>query len=282
MLKCKEFIELTTVYWDSVLRPPEKGEFEAHLGECSNCRTYFDQMRALVKALGALKEEPGGPQTKEALLRSFREMARGGSVPLGIGGAFIPLGSHVAYFWESEKDFRAGVNFVDAGLRSTDFCVVFGHEEANERVLDTLRESDFDPKELAQGGRLCTIGGSPSGDAMLASIGARFQQAQRDGAERLRLLGNIGWGRKNWPGDNEILEFEAKVTGAARQFPCVVVCMYDVRNLPGRVLMKGGFETHPHTLRGATLRENPYYLPTEAFLASLQAESHSLRVRSLA
>lgn len=45
--------------------------------------------------------------------------------------------------------------------------------------------------------------------------------------------------------------------------------MYDVRNLPGRVIVHGAFETHPLTICGNMLRENPYYVKFEAFLERL-------------
>lgn len=87
----------------------------------------------------------------------------------------------------------------------------------------------------------------------------------------MRLLGSIGWGLEDWPAEREILEFEAQITPAARELRSVVLCMYDIANLPGRILLKGGFETHPWTVRRNVVRENPHFVPTEQFLAQLQA-----------
>lgn len=49
----------------------------------------------------------------------------------------------------------------------------------------------------------------------------------------IRLLGNIGWGREGWPGQPELLRFEAAVASSIQGFPCVVLCMYDVRSVSG-------------------------------------------------
>jgi hypothetical protein len=100
---------------------------------------------------------------------------------------------------------------------------------------------------------------------MLSSIGACFQRAVDSGCTLIRLLGNIGWGHPDWPGQDDILAFEAKVTGAAKAFPCVVVCMYDVEALPGKVMVHGAFETHPLTFCGNLLRQNPYYVGVHEF-----------------
>ena len=51
--------------------------------------------------------------------------------------------------------------------------------------------------------------------------------------------------------------------------------MYDVRALGGRVIFKGGFETHPLAIHESSLRENPYHVALEPFLAQLRKESRS-------
>ena len=71
-------------------------------------------------------------------------------------------------------------------------------------------------------------------------------------------------------GSFDILAFEAKVTGAAKQFPCVVTCMYDVAHLSGTVMVHGAYETHPLTFCGNVLRENPHYVQVDQFLLQLE------------
>jgi len=197
--------------------------------------------------------------------------AKRGSVELGIRGERVHPGSHIAYFWQSEGEFREGVEFLRLGLRNGDGCVLFGHAEANARILKLLRSVPVDTDYLQAQGKLAVLGGQPSGDTMLGEIGATFQKMIDGGAKMLRLLGNIGWGKEGWPIEDDILEFESKVTGAARSFPCVVVCMYDVRSLSGRVMVNGALQTHPITVCGNVVRHNPYFLEHEEFLNKLRA-----------
>ena len=52
---------------------------------------------------------------------------------------------------------------------------------------------------------------------------------------------------------DDVLELEAKVTTLARRYPAAVVSMYDVNTLPGRLILAGGFQTHPPAVCGQHL-----------------------------
>jgi hypothetical protein len=199
-----------------------------------------------------------------------RTKHRSGEIDLGLRDERIKLGDHIAYFWETERQFEEAVGFLLVGIRNGDHVVVFGHDEANTKVVDVLRRRGIDTDHLQGSERLTTITGGPSGERMLATIGDTFGRAVDRGCGCIRLLGNIGWSRPGWPDDLDILEFEAKVTGAAKQFPCVVMCMYDVASVSGTVMVHGAYETHPLTFCGNVLRENPFYVGVDEFLERLR------------
>jgi hypothetical protein len=274
-LACRGLVEAVTDYLENALPAAERARVEGHLAECPPCRTYLEQMRLTIRATGRLAEESISAEARARFLEVFRGIDAGRSdgraarIPLGIGEACVASGDHIAYFWESDADFEAGVGFLDVGLRGQDHCLIFGHEQANRRVLHSLRQRGFDANKLMQERRLAIVGGDPSAENLMARVAEDFQRALAGGAPLLRLLGNLGWGLPDWPVENAILEFEAKVTEAAKQFPCVIVCMYDVQALAGRLILKGGFETHPLSVRHGALRENAHFVPTEAFLARL-------------
>lgn len=196
-------------------------------------------------------------------------MSRNAEVEIGIRDLRAPMGSHIAYFWEKPEQFTEAVQFVRRGVREGDHLVVFGHDEANDRVLDVLVSMGHDPAELEGRGQLSVLGPGPSGEHTLEQIGETFQAALDAGASMIRLLGNIGWGRPDWPDEREILRFEAQVTEAAANFPCLVVCMYDVASLTGSVIFKGAFCTHPLTIYDNLIRENPMCVEVEDFLARM-------------
>lgn len=193
-------------------------------------------------------------------------MAAQEKVKLGTRDETVAVGDHIAYVWETPAEFNEAVGFLQRGIRDGDHCVIFGHDEANQEVARVLSQMGFDTRHLEQSGRLTILGGKASGDLMLEEIGAAFQRATDGGAKLIRLLGNIGWSRPGWPEDRDILEFEAKVTGAAKLFPSVVMCMYDSKSLSGHVMLHGCFETHPLVITGNVLRKNPYYVQIEEYL----------------
>ena len=76
-LPCNELVELVTDYLDGWLPALERLRFEAHLGICSGCRTYLEQMRQTLRALGHLPEDSIEPEAKERLLHVFRDWKSG-------------------------------------------------------------------------------------------------------------------------------------------------------------------------------------------------------------
>jgi anti-sigma factor RsiW len=71
-MACKQLVELVSDYIEGRLPPPDVERFDQHLKICEGCRTYVDQMRATIDALGHLPEESVTPQARDALLEAFR------------------------------------------------------------------------------------------------------------------------------------------------------------------------------------------------------------------
>ena len=76
-MPCKELVEVITEYLEDRLSPTDRTRFEAHLAQCDACRTYLDQFRQTIRALGRLPEESLSPEAKAALLAAFRDFRRG-------------------------------------------------------------------------------------------------------------------------------------------------------------------------------------------------------------
>ena len=76
-LRCNEFVELVTQYVEGVMPEEERARFKAHLAECEGCSAYLEDMRRLVGSLREVAEPPPDPETREALLRAFRDVRPG-------------------------------------------------------------------------------------------------------------------------------------------------------------------------------------------------------------
>ncbi len=75
-LTCQELVELVTSYLEGSLPPEERLRFERHLAICDGCATYVEQMRITIQAVGRLTESAIEPETKDELLRIFRDWKR--------------------------------------------------------------------------------------------------------------------------------------------------------------------------------------------------------------
>jgi predicted anti-sigma-YlaC factor YlaD len=71
-LTCKEMVEIVTDYLEGSLNPEDRRRFEIHLQDCSGCRTYLEQMRQTIWALGRLSEQSVSLEAQAILLHAFR------------------------------------------------------------------------------------------------------------------------------------------------------------------------------------------------------------------
>ena len=193
-----------------------------------------------------------------------------GKIALGITDDEVPLGSHLIHFWHTDDEFERGVRFLELGIADeSQYCVLFGHDEANQRVLGILHARGYDLTRI-QDDRLVVLRREASASETLAKIDAAFSDAVAKGATAIRYLGNLGMGQAPLPGRgvDEVVELESGATVLADRFPCVIVCMYDINAVSGRLVLDGGFGTHPLTVCRGALRHNPYYATDNKSIAA--------------
>ena len=128
-----------------------------------------------------------------------------------------------------------------------------------------LSKTNFHLDSALGEGRLVILRRESSASVALAKIEAAFSNAVGKGATAIRYLGNLGMGQAPLPGRgvDEVVELETGATLLALRYPCVIVCMYDVNTVSGRLLLDGGFGTHPLAVCQGALRHNSYYAVEE-------------------
>lgn len=182
-------------------------------------------------------------------------------IPLGITDDEVALGSHLLHLWKTAEEFECGVRFLQPGIGDeSQYCVLFGHNEANQRVLEILRRTSPDLDRVIAGGRLVILCRDSSAPKTLETFESAFSAAIQKGASAIRLLGNVGMGRDPLPGrgPDEIIDLEAGAEALALRYPCVIVCMYDVNTVSGHLLLNAGFGTHRLTVWGDSVLQNQY------------------------
>jgi hypothetical protein len=71
-MNCRELVELVTDYLEGALTLGEQRRFEQHLGGCTVCPRYVEQLRTTVRVLGRLREDDLTEPARSALLEAFR------------------------------------------------------------------------------------------------------------------------------------------------------------------------------------------------------------------
>jgi anti-sigma factor RsiW len=71
-ISCQELVQAITAYLEDTLPAADRARFDRHLSECPHCRTYLEQMRDTIAALGGLREQELSPATRTGLLEAFR------------------------------------------------------------------------------------------------------------------------------------------------------------------------------------------------------------------
>jgi len=282
-IACQDVWQEISNYIDGILDPELHARIAHHLSDCRPCTAVLEGAQNVIRLMGderAFQVPVGFSQRLynrvqieiEEEQRRMREQYASKLVPLGITDQNVQLGSHLVYFWENDEEFERGVRFIEAGLRARDLCIVQGHDEAIARSLGVLRAHGFDIEKLVAQNRLITVRREHAAQRTLTDLAAALDASVRAGAPAIRILGNLGFGRDPLPaGENDVIELEARATEVIARYPCVLICMYEVRTLPGRLMMKGGMENHPLTVCSNGLCENPHYREADGVLRQLKS-----------
>ena len=80
------------------------------------------------------------------------------------------------------------------------------------------------------------------------------------------------WSLEDFPGVDDIVEYECRLNEVTARFEDVVVCTCDLNRFSATVVMDI-LRTHPQVIVGGILQENPFYAPPEQFLQELRARN---------
>jgi hypothetical protein len=265
-MECRDARLLLSDYLDRSLDSSVAADIRSHVESCRQCRVTLDGIRnvtTLVRDESFLHPPAGFSQRLHSRLSAAELAVQDvADVQIGITEGTVPPGSHLIYFWQSTTEFEAGVRFLYPGLGSDEHCVIFGHDEALEHVQEVMRSNGYDPSDLINQGKLTVLRRHAPAQQTISEIGSAIEKALANGARLVRFLGNLGIGLAPLPaGEDDVLELETNATALMQSLPCVVVCMYDVRTVPGRLLFKGGLETHSLSVCSDGVRINPFYSP---------------------
>lgn len=192
------------------------------------------------------------------------------TIPLGPPGVSARSGDHICALYRGhEGRDEILLPFLRAGIESGHKCVAVLDEAEPDEVTRRLDEEC--PASEARATRQLDIrtsfetylaGGRFSQEAMLAF----WDAAIGEGHTFARALGEMTWARRQFPGVEGLVEYEAELNKVVAGRDQVVLCMYDLDQFTGSVVVDL-LRTHPRLLVCGTVIDNPYYLEPQEFLA---------------
>jgi hypothetical protein len=112
--------------------------------------------------------------------------------------------------------------------------------------------------------------GGFSVEAGLRTLETIVKEALSDGYGRLWALGDMTFVARDVPPRSmkTWFTYEAQVNELASRYPQFIMCLYDLDQWAGELVMSV-LKTHPRIFVNGLVLNNPYYVPLRQFLGSL-------------
>lgn len=198
--------------------------------------------------------------------------------PITLAGKNIASYSHVCAFFDSRhEEYEVLSPFAKEGLDNGEKAVHIVDPQLIEDHLQRLKERGIDGPGCMACGQLEVLpwdqvyvpDGKFNQDRMVDTIESVMTAGREAGFSKLRLWANMGWTLKGSPGTDEVMEFESRVNEVLARTQQLAICIYDMSKISG-ALMMDILRSHPLTLIGNVIHENPFYTPPEQLVRELR------------
>jgi hypothetical protein len=199
------------------------------------------------------------------------------NLPVTLAGAALKQRCHAcAFFNDREEEYRLLLPFVQQGFAQHDKIFQIVDSRVREERLRRIAGLGIDIKGAEASGQLevrpwegaYLREGWFDQHGMLALVEEVLGRGKQQFG-RTRLWANMEWSLEDFPGVDDIVEYESRLNEITSRVDDVVVCTYDLNRFSAAVVMDI-LRTHPQVIVGGILQENPFYVPPEQFLGELR------------
>jgi len=195
------------------------------------------------------------------------------AVGMGVPGVHLNAGDHVCafYFGTDERD-KVLIPFLQAGLQGGEKCIaVVDHPDPPEMAarLGDQAESYVASQQLVLEKVADTYlrNGAFSTTDMIAYYEEFVSEAIADGYSFARVTGEAGWVLEAPLGAEEFIDYESQLNDFALRYPQVILCLYDLAQFGGGMIVDV-LKTHKKLLLGGLVLENPHFLSPDEYRAA--------------
>ena len=198
------------------------------------------------------------------------------SLKMGFGNYTCNWGLHIAGLYETEEERDEIIfGFLRQGFHEGDlqlYCPV-------ERTIEEFKQEfvhecptcngHLDNPEMfaIQSARdLYYPEGEFSPWTMDENLEAFYRQSQQPGKRNIRATAEMAWALEAIPGVEHLMAYESRLNYFIPGKPWISICLYNVNKFKGTTIM-GVLRTHPFTISGGIITQNPYYQDPDRWLA---------------
>jgi len=197
--------------------------------------------------------------------------------PIRFAGTTLGEYRHVcAFFHAPEEEYRVLLPFIKEGFERGERAFHIVDPKQRDDYVRRIESAGIDVTNAEANGQFDLRNwdetyiqdGHFDQDRMLALVPAVLEDAKQRGFRLTRLVTHMEWALEDRPGVNDLVEFEAKLNLLPRcRDP--VICVYDLAKFGADVIIDV-MRTHPMTIIGGILQENPFFVSPEQFLRELR------------
>ena len=183
-------------------------------------------------------------------------------------GRALKKPGHICAFFDSRnEEYDILVPFFKEGIALDEEVINIVDAHRHGSHCDRLRAEGVDVEKEMSEGRLHVLtaedtylkGGRFGSQRMYELLQTALAEAHGKG-RRVRASGVMDWTLQGAAGTEELMEYESRVNFLVPAYGCVLLCVYDINETSGRMMMDI-LSTHPYVLHRGRVRENPYYVP---------------------
>lgn len=182
-----------------------------------------------------------------------------------------------AFFNGFDEQYMVLRSFIKEGFEQGDKAVHIVDPKRREDHLKRLTDAGIDVEHAIATGQLELRRWEDAylrddrfdQDGMLALLEEVLGSGAVAGNPRIRFVSRVEPSLVDKAGEDNWLEYEARVNYAVSKYSDPVICTYDLTNFSASLVMDM-LRVHPVVIVGGVLQENPFFIPPEQFLLELR------------
>jgi hypothetical protein len=199
----------------------------------------------------------------------------GSVLQIGIGQYTCCTGIHICGLYSS-LDERDDIIFgyLQQGAIANDRQIFIHSEQTPEQFEQTLNhrcpecaaQQKSNRLDVKQAHELYFPTGTFDPWYMDDAVVGYYNYCQEDRPENLRAVAEMAWAQQAIPGVEYLFAYESRLNYFVENRSVVSLCLYNVQNISGATMMNI-LQTHPYTISGGIITQNPYYIVPDRWLS---------------